>query len=380
MVYLDNAATTQPKPKPVIDAVTSAMNGMHINAGRGGYALARQASATIDACKEKLLRLAQIRGGYHVYFAPSATVAMNQLIFGLSCGAYTNAYVSPFEHNASMRPLEALCQQRGVHRLMLPFHREDWAFDKERCSDLFLKDKPDYVIVSMVSNTTGYVLPVREIVAITHSFGGKVIVDCAQALGSIEVDLSAIGADAYVFAGHKTLYGPFGVAGMILSDAWRPQVVYYGGTGTDSLSLKMPPPEAGGYEPASPNMIAIAGLEAAIDWICQTSISQIAEHERRLVDHFIKQAKTLSKVQLYLPPFASQSGIVAFNVEGYQSYEIGEILDEEFGICLRTGYQCAPFVHSWLGANHSNGLVRMSVSYFSTQEDISRLVKALETL
>lgn len=380
MIYLDNAATTGKKPDCVIQAVTNAMTNLSVNAGRGSYSLARQANQIIEDCRALLLKLAGITSGYHVFFSPSATVSMNQIIHGMEVNAYSRIYVSPFEHNAVMRPIEAVCQTTGAHWYTLPFQRDSWTFDAETASSLFNRSRPDYVFVSFVSNTTGYVLPVKQIVELAHHFGAKVIVDCAQAFGAIDANLQTIGADAYAFAGHKTLLGPYGIAGIILSDKWPLVSGLQGGTGTDSLNLTMPPSSAGGLEPGSPNIAAICGLKAAVEWLLQHNLAEIAEKEKKLINSFVDAVSSNNRVYLYIPPIESRSSIVAFNVEGYESHDVGEILDDEFQIGVRTGNQCAPLVHTWLGTKEFGGIVRLSVSWFNTEEDISKAIQAVESL
>lgn len=380
MIYLDNAATTGVKPNCVIEAVESSMRNLSVNAGRGSYKYAQKASELMDECRARLLSLAHLTSGYHVYYSPSATIAMNQLILGINCDSYTTFIVSPFEHNAAMRPIEYVCKRTGAKWCQLPFNHDTWQLQLDEVEDLFTKCRPSYVFVSAVSNTTGYVLPLKQIVEKAHAHEARVIVDCAQALGSVTLDYADIGADAYVFAGHKTLYGPLGIAGIILSDSWRPSYGLFGGTGTDSLNLSMPEPDAGGFEPGSPNTPAIAGLNAALQWIDQIGVDSIETHEMDLISQFIAEASGLSKVFLYVPPKLYRSSMVAVNVDGYKSRDVGEILDEEFGICVRSGYQCAPLVHDWIGSIPYSGVVRVSVSYFNTAEDIEKVIDALKTL
>ena len=379
MIYLDNAATSGHKPDVVVQAVTEAMK-VSVNAGRGSYAMARQAVQIMDTCRQNLLELGKIKAGYHVFFSPSATIALNQIILGLPIDSYTTIYASPFEHNAVMRPLYATTQRNGGRLEMLPFSQDTWGFDADIAEAQFLSHKPDYIFVSLVSNTTGYILPVKEIISLAHGYGARVIADCAQAFGAVDVDLADIGADAYVFAGHKTLYGPYGIAGMILKDDWRISTGIFGGTGSDSLNLDMPNSHAGGYEPGSANLPAICGLNAAATWIRSIGIDHIQEYERKLIQMFINKVSHSERITLYKPPMNAISGIIAFNVEGYQSHEVGSILDDDFDIAVRTGYQCAPWVHDWLHTKAYTGIVRMSVSNFNTEAEIETMVRSLETL
>lgn len=380
MIYLDNAATTGKKPESVIQAVNEAMVNLSVNAGRGSYASARKAAQVMDECRNNLLKVGKITSGYHAYFLPSATIALNQLILGLELDQYSTVYASPFEHNAVMRPLNAMCRKTGARTEILPFVRQTWKLDAEETESMFLTQRPDYIFISMVSNTTGYILPVEEIVRAAHEYGAKVIVDCAQAFGAIDISFEKIDADAYVFAGHKTLYGPYGIAGLIIKDSFQMIPGLYGGTGSDSLNLEMPTPHAGGYEPGSANVSAICGLNAALKWIESVGVENIQEHEKKLITYFEERVQKCERIKLFLPPTDCRSSIVAFAVEGYQSHEVGEILDDEFQIAVRTGYQCAPLVHDWLGTKPYAGIVRMSVGFFNTVDDVIQIAEAIKTL
>lgn len=380
MIYLDNAATTGWKPKGVIMAMQESMTELCVNAGRGSYELARKASIALDQCRTDVLDLADVRRGYHVYFTPSATIAFNELILGIECDSWTNIYVSPFEHNAVMRPLHAMSKRTGCAIRQIPFERDSWSIDMDRMESAFIDNRPDYVFVSMVSNTTGYRLPLERIIPAAKAYGAKVIVDCAQAFASVEADYAALMADAYVFAGHKTLYGPYGAAGMILADDWPYQSGIYGGTGTDSLSLDMPSAEASGWEPGSLNVPAICGLAAAIKWVKETGPSAIAKHELSLTNLLVDGLEKLPGLVMYVPPCSFRTSMAAFNIEGYQSREVGDILSEEFDIAVRTGYQCAPLVHEWLGTKRFDGIVRVSFGWFNTKDDVNALIEAVQSL
>ncbi len=380
MIYLDNAATTGRKPETVIEAVNSAMKDLCVNPGRGSYDLARKASSLIDETRINILDLARLSKGYHVVFSPSATIAFNQIILGMKYDEWTNIYVSPFEHNAVMRPLHAISEKYGNNIYQIPFHKDNWSVDEKRLISLFLENKPDYVFLSMVSNTTGFRLPIKNIIELAKKYGAKVVVDCAQAFGSINVDFSDIGADAYVFAGHKTLYGPYGIAGIIIDENWPFDSGILGGTGTDSLSLKMPGIYDGGWEAGSMNIPAIAGLDAAVKWAKQINPSVIENHELQLIRHVVKTFLEHPEIKLYIPPDCAISNIIAFNVEGYNCRDVGEILNDEFDIAVRTGYQCAPLVHDWLNTKQFGGIVRASVSWYNSLEDVDTLVNAVVSL
>ena len=377
MIYLDNAATTNPKPPCVIETASFAAENWNVNAGRGSYKLAHQAVQLVEECRQQLMNLVHINQGYNVRFSPSATFSFNEIIFGMEADAYSHIYVSPFEHNAVMRPLAMRCKESHAMWHILPWNRNTWSLETEACERAFLKCKPSYVFISFVSNTTGVITDIANLVKIAHSFGAKVIVDCAQAMGTIEANYQAINADVYVFAGHKTLYGPFGIAGMIRRQSFQLKPFYYGGTGADSLNLEM----VEDAEPSSPNITAIAQLLSAVKWLKQTGVASIEAHDKQLGEQLMSLLVDIPRVHIFSPPNSHQrSGIIAFAVNGYQCREVGEILEEEYGICVRTGYQCAPLVHDWLGSKAYGGVIRASMGYFNTLSDIQAIGNALNTL
>ena len=385
MIYLDNAATTYPKSEAVYQRMDEVNRKLAVNAGRGSYRAAREASDIILSTREKLLGLSCAKNVAEVFFTASATSAFNEIIGGLNIGENQNVYVSPFEHNAVMRTLHLKQKKCGCLIRELPIRVEEnengiqeHQIDLDMVRYEFAKNKPDYVFISAVSNVTGYILPVEEITRAAKEYGAIVTIDAAQAFGLIPVDLRNVPCDFYVFAGHKTLYGPFGAAGFLKKNTTKLDVAVAGGTGTDSLNLQMPDSGPERYEVGSPNIVAIAGLESALDEI--KDVQQILEKEKRLTEELIAGLASIPKVKLYLPQEGSRVGIVSFTLEGYKSSELGMILDEDFDIAVRTGYHCAPLIHKFLNDEMAAGTVRASVSKYTTSEDIKALVSAIKEL
>lgn len=190
-----------------------------------------------------------------------------------------------------------------------------------------------------------------------------------------------LGADVICFAGHKTLYGPFGIAGFVISHKLTLRQVFTGGTGSNSLNLAMPEEAPARYEASSPNIVAISGLNAAMKTLEQP---KHYEQIRYLTDYLIKQLKMLPNVVLvgvFEDAAAGENlGIVSFYVNGYQAYEVGEILDKEFDIAVRTGYHCAPFIHNYIHSIEWGGTVRVGLGIYNTTDDIDQLIDALDTL
>ena len=217
----------------------------------------------------------------------------------------------------------------------------------------------------------------EKIAAEAKKYGATIVVDGSQALGLVPFDMSSSAVDFYVFAGHKTPYGPFGIGGFYMKNGMRLDTFIAGGTGSDSLNVRMPEAGASRYEPASPNVVAAAGLLAAVKALTLEEIRHRLEYEMKLTDYIACSMKKIRGIKLYLPPKEAHVGIVAFNLTGYKASDIGMILDEDYNIAVRTGYHCAPLIHEYLDDREYLGVVRASISMFTSFDDADALVRAL---
>ena len=379
MVYLDNAATTYPKPDCVYDAVDRFNRSSAVNAGRSLYRKAKEATEMIQNTKQELLRLCNAEKDAVAVISPSATIALNQLIHGQKWDSSKNAYVSFYEHNSVMRPLSLARELHGFRICAIPHHREDLSLDPEAAREMFKKQRPDFVVLSAVSNVTGYILPVGEIFAMAKEYGAFTVLDAAQAMGFLPMDFRSLHADAVVFAGHKTLYSTFGAAGFILRNGAPLDVFLSGGNGIRSTVLKMPDTAPEKFEAGSPDTPAIAGLQAALQWI---KTVDIYHHEKELMEYLISGLEEIPDVTVYKAPggMDRQGGVVSFNLADLSCSVVGIILNEKHDIAVRTGHHCAPAIHAYLKDMKNNGTVRVSISYFTTKEDIDKLITAVKEI
>lgn len=374
MVYLDNAATTFPKPESVYVAMDKMNREGAVNAGRGSYKAAQVASKLITDTKNQIRNLVHVNVTAPVVFSPSITIAMNQIVNGLELRHKAVVYVSPYEHNAVARSLYELSKKKELVIKELPLD-SGLEIDIEKMKYEFSKDNPEAVFCTHVSNVTGYILPSEEIFREAKKYGSITVLDSAQSLGLIEVRADLLDVDLIGFAGHKTLYGPFGIGGFVNVSGIELQTYITGGTGSDSLNLEMPSGNESRYESASSNVIAIAGLNEALDCLNQPSHLQ---HEKRLTNYLVNKLSEISEVKMYLPSDSEKHvGIVSFSVDGFNSEEIGLILDEDFDIAVRTGYHCAPFIHKYLKDEVVLGTVRVGLGQFNTVDDIDNLYNAI---
>lgn len=375
MIYFDNAATTYPKPEEVYLALDRA-NRNAFNSGRGGYKVAREVSKIIDTTRQAILDLNNIKTG-KVIFTSSATNALNDIILGLDLKEGVNIYISPFEHNSVIRPLEELKRLLNVNVIILPFDNETWELNEDEMLNMFALNKPSCVILSQVSNVTGFILPYERIFKSSAKYSSINILDSSQGYGIVPVN--EINNISYiVFAGHKSLYSSFGIAGYIKLKEDKLKHRLFGGTGSDTLNPNMEDKYPLGYEAGSPNIVAITALNESIKWLMK---NDVYKDERELTNYLINELKKVKKCILYLPQDIDKCfGIVSINITGYTSEDVGMILDDEFDICVRTGYHCAPYIHDFIGDLVYNGSVRISINYFNSKEDVNNLIRALESL
>ncbi len=382
--YLDCAATTFPKPNCVYEAMDTVNRCLCVNAGRGSYELARMAMEGIDALRQEVLQIVNATEEKQVIFTPSATMACNMILGGIALSERDRVYVSPFLHNAVMRTLWMQQKKCGCSVEILPTGVNNWEIDLEKTAYVFQDKKPDYVFLSHVCNVTGYRLPIEEIFTLAKEATrgeAKVIIDGAQSFGLVDMDDRKYPYDAVIFAGHKTLHGPFGIAGFIKEKSFFLNPIIAGGTGSDSLNVSMPKELPLALEPGSPNLPAIAGLYAALQYRKRIGIQKLYEKEKYLTRLLVEGLGQIDGVTLYVPQDRERHiGIVSFQLEGYRADEVGMILDEDYHISVRTGYHCAPLVHDIIGSKTVGGTVRASLGWFSTEEDVKKLIKAVEEI
>ncbi|MBR4231125.1 MAG: aminotransferase class V-fold PLP-dependent enzyme [Bacilli bacterium] len=376
MIYLDNAATTFPKPNEVLDALDKA-NRNAFNTGRGSYKVAANGSVLIENVREKIRKISNMKDA-DVIFTSSATQSLNDIILGLNYNKGDNIYISPFEHNSIIRALEVVKNKYELNVLTIPFNTESWIPDYNMLENMFAINRPKAIFISHISNVTGLILPYKNIFSLGKKYNSINLLDSSQAFGVVEVENNS-NIDFLVFAGHKSLYASFGIAGFVKKNTVELNKFIFGGNGSDTMNPNMPDNGHMAYEAGSPNIVAISGLNASIDWLQKT---KVYEKELDATHYLINSLKQLNNVKLYLPEDYENKifGVVSIGIDKYSADEVGSILNDEFDIAVRTGFHCAPLVHDFIGSKMYNGTVRISLNYFNTFEDIDYLISALKTL
>lgn len=374
MAYFDNAATTYPKPECVYTDMDQYYRANGASAGRGSYEKAISTNQLIRDTRRRLQSILRCPAK-QVVFTPTATIALNIIIQGLLQDKRKTVYITPFEHNAVTRTLYPYETSSRAKIMKLKVNSQ-LQYDLDGIVQQFDKCPPDILIMSHASNVCGLVAPVEELSVLGKRYGATIVVDMAQTAGLISSNTGLETIDFAVFAGHKTLYGPTGVSGFVMKPDIELAPVLFGGTGYESANQNMPLSIPERYEIGTMNSLGIAGLNSALRWIEETGIERIREQEQK---NRLRLIEILSEYSFIRTVGIAEDnryvGVVSVLIDGVSSDSCGSIFDR-LGISVRTGLQCAPLAHQFLGT-YPSGTVRFSVSYFTQEKDFQELNQAL---
>lgn len=382
MIYFDNAATTYPKPDIVYEFAYDFYRRYGGNAGRGNNPLARACARLLEETRIKLAAWLDAPSPEQVIFTSSATHALNLAILGHTFRRNDVVYVTPFEHNSVLRPLEHLRQTQGIQIQQIPFDRRTYACQLEELAISFHVEPPTMVCVTQASNVCGVMPPVIEIARLAKQTNPNavIIVDGAQTAGLYPLPLRENLIDALIFSGHKSLYALYGIAGVVLGTTWRPQPLLFGGTGTVSESVQMPRELPSAYEAGSQNILAIAGLHAALSWLQETNREKLVGHTMQLAHKIYDELGSYPQIKMFGPVnMVDWCGIISFTVEGITPQAIETALGAA-NIAVRCGLHCSPWAHEWLKTITSGGTVRVSLAHFNTIEDVDHFLLIIRDL
>ena len=375
--YFDNAATTFPKPEKVYTEMDKFYRSYGVNVGRSQFHEASVANRMVEETRDLVLELFHVLNLYSCVFTASATEALNVILQGFPWKQGMRVYISPFEHNAVLRPLQFVKEKYGIEVRVLEPNADTLEYDLKEVEALFSVEKPDVVILTHASNAFGNVLPVSEIFGLAKKEGAITICDLAQTAGLIDINVSNSHIDYAVFAGHKTLYGPFGIAGFVTNQNLSLSPLIYGGTGIDSKNPYMPEEMPTKYEAGSPNVLAIAGLNASLKWIKMIGIDAIRQKEQELTDKLLCVLKSHDNITILGErSTCNRIGVISCVFKGYSSDNIGQVLSDR-GFAVRTGLHCSPIAHEFM-KTAPDGTVRFSIGYFVPEEAISELNEVLD--
>ena len=374
MIYLDNAATSWPKPSEVLEEMQSVLINYAGNPGRGGHEAALQAARLIYQVRVDLTEFFGGEFPTQVIFTSNATHALNQALFGLLRPG-DHVITSALEHNAVTRPLWALAQQ-GVQVTEISADNE-LGFALQDFEEAF-KENTKLVVTLHASNVTGFVLPIEQIGSIAKAHGVPYLLDAAQTAGVFPIDLSKLPIDMIAFPGHKGLLGPQGTGGLILAEDISLRPLIYGGTGSLSELDQQPDFLPDALESGTLNGVGIAGLGAGVRYIREKGIDRIRKREQALCQLLIDGLMSIKGVQLYGGIKAEEKApIVSFNIGNHDSKYVGFELSKRAEVIARAGLHCAPHAHQTLGTI-VQGVIRFSPSHFTTEEEIDKALEAVE--
>jgi cysteine desulfurase/selenocysteine lyase len=377
VIYLDNAATSFPKPPAVAEAMSEFLARRAGNPGRSGHALAVAAQRVVSDTRRMLASLLGAPDPARIVLAQNATDALNLALWGLLRPG-DRVVATELEHNAVARPLAALAD-RGVAVARVrcgPDGTLDLG-DLERA----LKGAPTRLVAMIhASNVAGTILPAAEAARLAHEHGALFLLDAAQTAGALPIDVVRMGADLLAFPGHKALLGPTGTGGLYVAPAVKLAPLRQGGTGIRSDEERQPEELPEGLEAGTLNTVGIAGLGAALRYLSARGVADVRARETALTARLLSGLREIPSARVHGTGDARrQVGTVSLSLEGWEPVDLAAALEGSFAIAVRAGLHCAPLAHRTLGT-YPGGTVRLSVGCFTTEEHVDRALSALRAL
>ncbi len=377
MIYLDNAATSFPKPPAVAEAIADFLTHRAGNPGRSGHALAVAAQGAVADTRRLLASLFGVRDPSRLAFAHNATDALNLALWGLLRSG-DRVVTTALEHNAVARPLSALAE-RGVTVARVPC-APDGTLDLDDLSRELRAAPTRLLAMTHASNVCGTILPVREAAALAHRHGALFLLDAAQTAGILPIDVSGMAIDLLAFPGHKGLLGPTGTGGLYVAPGVRLSPMRQGGTGTRSEEERQPEELPEALESGTVNTAGIAGLGAALRVLQARGLSSVEAHEAALASRLMAGLKEIPGLRVHgTADPRRQVAVVSITLDGWEPVDLGAALDSSFGIAVRPGLHCAPLAHRTLGT-YPHGTVRFSPGCSTTEDEVDQALAALRAL
>jgi len=380
ILYLDNAATSFPKPDTVMAAMIAYQQNIGANPGRSGHGRSVEAGRIVFETREALARLFHIEDPLRIALTKNATESLNIVLQGgLKPG--DSVITSGMEHNSVMRPLRFL-EGRGVELSVVPCSpRGELEPDDVRKA---LRKNTRMVVLTHASNVTGTILPVEAVGALLRDRPEVLFcVDAAQTAGALPIDVEKMRIDLLAFTGHKSLFGPQGTGGLYIREGLENKIspLMMGGTGSRSEFEQQPVFMPDRYESGTPNTIGIAGLGAGVSFVLEQTVGTVRDQEERLISRFLSGLRDLrDDVIVYGPQDASrQTAVVSFNIRDVSASDAASYFEDNRGILCRPGLHCAPSAHRTIGT-FPRGTIRFSFGFFNTQQDVDDACTALREL
>ena len=379
MIYLDNSATTFPKPDEVYDFMCTFYRQHGVNPGRSGFDAAIETEEIIFNTRKLLTNL--FHGGgdpNRLTFSYNATDSLNIILQGLAEKG-DHVVTTNLEHNSVLRPLYCMQQQGIIDVAYVPFDKAGYVSPDD--IKKAIKPNTKFVVCTHCSNVLGTIQPLAEIGKICKDRGVLFVVDGSQGAGTVNVDMAASNIDVYIFTGHKCLMGPTGIGGSYVREGVNIRHTRYGGTGVRSAYLAHLEEYPYRLEAGTLNLVGIAGLNAGVRWILEKGIENLHHQEMVLWNELRLALQNIEGVTTYCATgIENQNPVLNINIQGFEAADVGTILDVDYDIACRTGLQCAPKVHEQIGTIDKHGTVRLSIGAFNTKQDIDAAVDAIKDI
>jgi len=381
--YFDNSATSFPKPDSVTEAMAAFARECGASAGRGAYAEARACQDMIALCRSRIAQLINAEGPERIVFAHNCSEALCLAIRGLlnTAAAGTHAIATAMEHNSVLRPLNALADQIGLEPEFVACDGSTGLVDPE---DIRKAIRPSTRLIACVhvSNVTGTLQPIAEVISVARRAGIVSLIDAAQSAGHVPLDVQALGADLVAFPGHKGLLGPLGTGVLYV----RPGIedilptMKEGGTGTVSEDPRQPSTMPDKYEIGSHNAIGLAGLSEGVAWLLERGVASIRRHDEHLCRLFLEITDSVRGLTVYGPrDLRRRAGVFSVAVEHLEAGDLADRLESDYGVLTRPGIHCAPLAHRTIGTM-PGGTCRLSFGPFTSEAHVRHAAAALREI
>lgn len=379
MIYLDNSATSWPKPSRVKEAMIKFIEEVGANPGRSGHLLSIEAARIIYETREALSNLFHVKDPLRIVFTLNATESLNLALKGLLKPG-DHVMTSSMEHNSVMRPLRDL-EKKGIEVSIIPCSSEGKLDPQEL--EKRIQSNTRMIVLNHASNVTGTLLPIKEAGLISRKYNLLFLVDAAQTAGAYPIDMERDEIDLLAFTGHKSLYGPQGTGGLVIGERVKEKEMIplkQGGTGSRSEFEEQPDFLPDRFESGTPNGVGLAGLLAGVQFVLEKGVEQIHQQETGLTQKLIKGLKEIPQVKLYGPEKGEQKiATLSFNIANLSPSDVALRLEREFGILCRPGLHCAPAAHRTIGT-FPDGTVRFGLGAFNTEGEIEAVIHAISAI
>ena len=376
MIYLDNAATTFPKPEAVYNSMMDCMKNYCANPGRAGHKLAMKSAREIYDARENIAKLFNIDNPMNVVFTNNATESLNLAIKGV-VNSGDHIITTSMEHNSVIRPIKAL-EKLGIENTIVKCDEEGFL----DINDLKKAIRPNtkLIVTTHASNVCGTLIDIKKVSEVSKSHNILYLVDASQTAGVYDIDLKDICVDMLASPGHKGLLGPQGTGILYIREGLNLNILKEGGTGSKSEDILQPDLLPDKYESGTHNTPGIVGLNEGVKFIFKEGINKIKKHEEELCRYMLQRLEEVPNIKIYGPKDASKrASVITINIGNMDSGEITFLLDSQYNIATRSGIHCAPLAHKTLGTLEQ-GAVRFSMGYFNTKEEIDKAIEALKDI